>query len=597
MDIFSVLTLIGGIGLFLYGISLLGSSLEKIAGSGLEKTLEKLTNNKWKGLALGTIVTGIIQSSAATTIMLLGFVNAGIMKLVQTVPVMMGANIGTTVTGQILRLGDVNGSSSYFLQFLQPSSFAPLVIGIGAAVMLVSKKQKVKDIAGLLIGFGILFFGMSTMEGALAPLQDSEAFRQLFFLFENPVLGVLLGLVVTAILQSSSASVGLLQAISSTGAVTFSMAAPIVIGMNVGKCITVVLASIGTNKNAKRVVTCDLAMNIINACVFLLVIYGYQSFVGFSFWETSMNRGDIANFHTLFNIGTTVILFPFCGLLVKLAYSIIKNDEPSKIDKELALLDDIFLDRPVVALEQCKKVILSMGEAVKENYTIATSLLEHFDQKSLERLNENEKFLDKSETLLGEYLVRVTARGISRENRGLAKEIMHSVSDFERMGDHCVNIVDVIAYNREQKITFSKDAIEQLHYIEEAVKNVIDITCKAFSIEDSQLAYQVEPLEEIVDVIKETLKNAHITRLQDGQCNVQSGISYIELLTSFERISDHCSNIALHILQKSLGTSGFDMHEFTHEIHKNNTPEYTKMYNSFFEQYMRPLETKIQQAN
>lgn len=594
MDIFSVLTLIGGIGLFLYGISLLGSSLEKIAGSGLEKTLEKLTNNKWKGLALGTVVTGIIQSSAATTIMLLGFVNAGIMKLSQTVPVMMGANIGTTVTGQILRLGDVNGTSSFFMQFLQPSSFAPLVIGIGAAIMLVSKKRKTKDVASLLIGFGILFFGMSTMEGALAPLKDSETFRHLFFLFENPFLGVLLGLVVTAILQSSSASVGLLQAISSTGAVTFSMVAPIVIGMNVGKCITVVLASIGTNKNAKRVVTCDLAMNIINACIYLIVIYTYQSLIGFSFWETPMTRGNIANFHTLFNVGTTVILFPFTRLLVKLAYRLIKDGEPSKIDKELALLDDIFLDRPVVALEQCKKVILSMGDAVKENYSIAVSLLHQHNTKQLEQLKENERFLDKCETQLSEYLVRVTARGISREHRELAKEIMHSVSDFERMGDHCINIVDVANYNREQHIAFSESAKKQLQYIEEAVSHVIDLTCEAFATDNSGIAYKIEPLEEVIDLLKETIKNDHILRLQDGVCHVQGGISYVELLTSFERISDHCSNIALHILQKTLGSTDFDTHEFTHELHNNHSIKYTELYNAFMYQYMTPLEKEIE---
>lgn len=589
MDIFSILTLIGGIGLFLYGISLLGSSLEKIAGNGLEKTLEKLTNNKWKGLALGTIVTGIIQSSAATTIMLVGFVNAGIMKLGQTVPVMMGANIGTTVTGQILRLGDVNGTSSYFMQFLQPSSFAPLVIGIGAAIMLVAKKRRTKDIAGLLIGFGILFFGMSTMETALSPLKESESFRQLFFLFENPVLGVLLGLVVTAILQSSSASVGLLQAISSTGAVTFAMAAPIVIGMNVGKCITVVLASIGTNKNAKRVVTCDLAMNIINACIYLIVIYTYQAFIGFSFWETPMTRGSIANFHTLFNICTTVILFPFCSLLVKLAYKIIRNDEASKIDKDLALLDDIFLDRPAVALEQCKKVIISMGDAIKENYAIATSLLDHYDQKKVDHLNENEKFLDKSEKLLNEYLVRVTARGISSENRSLAKEILHCISDFERIGDHCINILDVVNYNREQHIAFSKSAQEQLRYLEKAVEQVIHLTLEAFETEDSKLASKVEPLEEVIDVMKESLKNEHITRLQDGNCEVQSGISYIELLTSFERISDHCSNIAFHILQKTIPDFSFDLHD----IHKNSTVEFKELYNAFMYEYMNPLEKEL----
>ena len=520
--------------------------------------------------------------------MLVGFVNAGIMKLSQTVPVMMGANIGTTVTGQILRLGDVNGTSSSLMKFLQPSSFAPLVIGIGAAIMLVSKKRRTKDIASLLIGFGILFFGMSTMEGALAPLKDSKSFRQLFFLFENPILGVLLGLVVTAILQSSSASVGLLQAISSTGAVTFSMAAPIVIGMNVGKCITVVLASIGTNKNAKRVVTCDLAMNIINACIYLTVIYTYQTFIGFSFWESPMTRGSIANFHTLFNIGTTVILFPFCSLLVKLAYKIIQNDEPSKIDKELALLDDIFLDRPTVALEQCKKVILAMGDAVKENYAIATSLIDSYDTKKIEQLNENERFLDKSETLLSEYLVRVTARGISKEQRSLAKEMMHSISDFERIGDHCMNIVDVIRYSKEQHIHFSAKAKSQLQYIKKAVEQVIYMTLEAFSIEDDTLASKVEPLEEVIDMLKETLKNEHILRLQDGNCNVQSSISYIELLTSFERISDHCSNIAFHILQKVNGNISDK-----HTVHKNTTNEYKELYYSFLYQYMTPLEKEL----
>lgn len=596
MDIFSILTLIGGIGLFLYGISLLGSSLEKIAGSGLEKTLEKLTNNKWKGLALGTIVTGIIQSSAATTIMLVGFVNAGIMKLAQTVPVMMGANIGTTVTGQILRLGDVNGSSSYFMKFLQPTSFAPLIIGIGAAIMLVAKKRKTKDVAGLLIGFGILFFGMSTMENALAPLKDSESFRQLFFLFENPILGVLLGLIVTAILQSSSASVGLLQAISSTGAVTFAMAAPIVIGMNIGKCITVVLASIGTNKNAKRVVTCDLAMNIINAIIYLIAIYSYQSLVGFTFWESSMSRGDIANFHTLFNIGTTVILFPFCSLLVALAYKIIKNDEQSKIDKELALLDDIFLDRPTVALEQCKKVILSMGESVKENYGHAISLLHQYDAKKMEQLLENEKFLDKSETLLSEYLVRVTARGITSENRNLAKEIMHSVSDFERIGDHCINIVDVANYNREQKISFSKEATKQLRYMEEAVSHIVDLTVNAFEKEELKITSKIEPLEEVVDLLKETLKNEHIIRLQDGNCDVQSGISYIELLTSFERISDHCSNIAFHILQKTMETPVANSIHRKHELYHTSIAQYKELYQEFLSEYMHSLEKEIAQV-
>ena len=435
MDIFAVFKLLGGIGLFLYGMSLLGTSLEKIAGAGLERTLEKLTNNRLKGLALGTVVTGVIKSSAATTVMLVGFVNAGIMKFAQTVPVIMGANIGTTVTGQILRLGDLSGSQLIF-ELIKPTTFAPIVIAIGSFMILISKRRKTRDIAHLLIGFGILFFGMTTMESALAPLKDSEAFQEIFFMFKNPLLGVLLGAVVTAILQSSSASVGILQAIASTGTVTFSMAAPIIIGQNIGKCITVLIASIGTNKNAKRVVVCHLMINIIGAILFLIGIYGFQTLVGFSFWESPMTRGNIADFHTLFNIATSILLLPFCNVLVAISKKILKEDAPSRADSSLALLDDIFLDRPTVALEQCRKLTLSMGETVQENYDMAVTLLQDFDEKTFEKLNENEAFLDKCETALGEYLVRITSRNIRREDQKEVAALLHSVGDLERIGDH-----------------------------------------------------------------------------------------------------------------------------------------------------------------
>ncbi|MDI9242384.1 Na/Pi cotransporter family protein [Fusibacillus kribbianus] len=589
MDIFAVFKLLGGIGLFLYGMSLLGTSLEKIAGAGLERTLEKLTNNRLKGLALGTVVTGVIQSSAATTVMLVGFVNAGIMKFAQTVPVIMGANIGTTVTGQILRLGDLSGSQLIF-ELIKPTTFAPIVIAIGSFMILISKRRKTRDIAHLLIGFGILFFGMTTMESALAPLKDSEAFQEIFFMFKNPLLGVLLGAVVTAILQSSSASVGILQAIASTGTVTFSMAAPIIIGQNIGKCITVLIASIGTNKNAKRVVVCHLMINIIGAILFLIGIYGFQTLVGFSFWESPMTRGNIADFHTLFNIATSILLLPFCNVLVAISKKILKEDAPSRADSSLALLDDIFLDRPTVALEQCRKLTLSMGETVQENYDMAVTLLQDFDEKTFEKLNENEAFLDKCETALGEYLVRITSRNIRREDQKEVAALLHSVGDLERIGDHCVNIAEVGQFNKEQGITFSKKGLKEIKIATEAVKHVLTITLEAYQKNDLTAAYRVEPLEEVIDLIKETLKVHHIERLSKGGCSVQAGISLTEFLTSAERISDHCSNIALHIIEKLSNMKDFDSHEYQKLMHRGTTEEYKALYRYYESKYYDPIK-------
>lgn len=589
MDIFAIFKLLGGIGLFLYGMSLLGASLEKLAGAGLERTLERLTNNRLKGLALGTVVTGVIQSSAATTVMLVGFVNAGIMKFAQTVPVIMGANIGTTVTGQILRLGDLSGSQLIF-ELIKPTSFAPIVIAIGSFMILISKRRKTRDVANLLIGFGILFFGMTTMESALSPLKDSAAFQEVFFMFKNPLLGVLLGAVVTAILQSSSASVGILQAIASTGTVTFSMAAPIIIGQNIGKCVTVLIASIGTNKNAKRVVVCHLMINLIGAALFLIGIYGFQSIIGFSFWDKAMTRGNIADFHTLFNIATSLVLLPFCNGLVAISKKLLKDDAPSRADSSLALLDDIFLDRPTVALEQCRKVILSMGETIQENYAMSISLLHNFDEKTFEKLNENENFLDKCETAMGEYLVRITAKNIRREDQREVAQLLHCVGDFERIGDHCVNIAEVGQFNKEQGISFSPKGLEEIKMVSDAVKHVIDITLDAYKNEDLTAAYRVEPLEEVIDLLKEALKSHHIDRLSSGDCSVQAGISLTEFLTSAERISDHCSNVAIHVIEKLTSTKNFDSHEYQKLIHGGLTEEYKALYRYYESKYYDPIK-------
>ena len=423
MDLQSLLTMLGGVGLFLYGMKLMGQSLERFAGAKMEKTLEKLTSNRGKGVLLGAGVTAVIQSSSATIIMVIGFLNAGILKLMQAVPIIMGANIGTTITAQILRLGDIN-NDNLILQMLKPASFAPICVVIGAFVMLISKKNKTKDKAGIAVGLGILFIGMSMMESSFKPLASSPEFMELFLVLTNPVLGVLAGMCVTVLLQSSSASVGVLQAMSATGAITFSMAAPIVIGQNIGKCVTVLLASIGTNKNSRRAVCIDITMSIAGAILFLTAIYLYQGIIGFSFWDEPVNRGRIADFHTLFNLVTCIVMLPCINILITFAKKVVKDKNVSKIDEELALLDPIFIQNPSVALEQCKKVMVSMTDAVMENYKLCTACLYQHDPLSAEKIRENESFLDKTESVLGEYLVKITEQHLVGEDNRLATGII-----------------------------------------------------------------------------------------------------------------------------------------------------------------------------
>ncbi len=585
-----ILSLMGGIGLFLYGMNLLSSSMQEIAGGSLERTLERLTNNKLKGFLLGTVVTAIIQSSGATTIMLVGFVNAGIMKLAQVIPVMMGANIGTTMTAQILRLADVNGSGNTLISLLKPSSFAPVLVMIGAFVLLMSKKKKTRGIASIFIGFGILFVGMSMMDTALSPLSSNQKFLSMFTMFKNPILAILFGIIVTSILQSSSAAVGILQTLAATGAIRFSVAAPVVIGMNIGKCVPVVLASLGTNKNAKRVVIVDFMMNLLNACLFVAVIYIYQSTIGFGFWNSVMSRSSVANFHSLFNVVMSIVLYPFTKLLAHLATTILPEDAPDKMDSILALLDPIFEKTPALALDQCSKVVLAMGETVEENLRLAYELCLDFDEKKFEALKKNEEFLDKAETEISNYLVRVNAQSISKSENRRSSELINCVGDFERIGDHCMNIAEVGLYNSEQGITFTPIGFTELKMLQDATSRILQMTMDSFRSEDLTIAYRVEPLEEVIDGIKELLKDHHIERLQNGTCGVQAGISFLEILTAMERISDHCSSIAIYVIQRINGTHFTDKHTALHTMHDANSEEYRALYAYYKNQYYEPLE-------
>lgn len=588
MGLTEVLQLIGGIGLFLYGMQLMSDSLKQVAGAGLERILEKLTNSKLKGVTLGTVITAIVQSSAATSIMVVGFVNAGIMTLMQAVPVVMGANIGSTVTGQILRLGDI-AESNIVLKMLKPSSFAPLLVAVAVCILLFCRKKKLGSIAGIMMGLGILFIGMSNMEAAFEPLRNDERFQNLFTLFTNPLLGILVGAGITAVIQSSSASVGILQAISSTGKVTCGMAVPIILGQNIGKCLTVWLGSFGTKREAKRVAFIHLAFNVIGVLLVGGVIYGAKALCGgFSFWNDTVNRGNIADFHSLFNIVVTVILLPCTSLLIRLAEKVFPDDGSAKPTQQLGMLDDLFLKTPAVALEQSHRVLLNMGTAVQENFAVVRRLLENYDEKLMKELDENERFLDKAETKLNEYLVKIASSSLNDEETRMVTEVLRNVSELERIGDYCINLADVAEYNYTNNIRFSAVCQQEVKSLTEAVEHIIQITLDAFAREDIVVASRVEPLEEVIDLLKETLTNRHVERLKRGECTVQGGISFVELLTNMERISDHCSNIAIHVIKKLSQPESFDVHEHLQMMHEGVTEEYKALFHYYESMYYDP---------
>ena len=579
--------MVGGIGLFLYGMKLMGSSLESAAGARMEKILEKLTSNKAKGVALGAGVTAVIQSSAATIIMVVGFLNAGILKLAQGVPVIMGANIGTTITAQILRMGDINGDN-ILLMMLKPSSFAPILIVISAFIMLMSKRKSIKDKAGIFMGLGILFMGMTLMQNSFAPMAESEEFSKIFTLFENPLLGVAAGMIVTILLQSSSAAVGVLQATASTGVVTFAMAAPITIGCNLGKCVTVLLASIGVNRDAKRAVSIDVTMCVLGSALFLIVIYLYQGIIGFNFWDDTVNMGGVANFHTLFNIVVAVVFLPFVNPLIELAGRIVKDKSGyTKMDQELAMLDPRFFDTPNVALEQCRKVINIMCDTGRDSFNIACDLVNQYDEEKRQVINENEAFLDKTETVLGEYIVHITEHSLSSRQNIFATELLHTVGDMERIGDHVDNLAEESERMHNDGIKYSDESMVEFTYLKDALNEILETTSRAYETEDSSLVLKVEALEEIIDDMVDTMKSNHAMRLKEGTCTVERGVSFIEMLTDIERISDHCNNVCQHLLQRINGWE-LSTHDRTYDSEEERQA-FDDLYNDYQIKYLQPI--------
>ena len=589
MDIANIVAMFGAIATFLFGMSTMTDGLEKLSSGRLEHILERLTSNVFKGVLLGAVVTGLIQSSAATTVMCVGFVNAGIMKLEQTVGIIMGANIGTTVTAQLLRLGDID-ADNIVMMFLQPSFLGPILAVVGIIFYMFIKGGHKRIVGQIVLGLGLLFIGMNTMSSAVEPLKNLPEFQSVFTAFSNPLLGVAVGAAVTALLQSSSASMGILQAISTTGVVSFNIAMPLIMGQNIGTCITALISSVGASKNAKRTAMIHLFFNIIGSVFFLLVLYAGNALFRFPFWENTMDMGSIANLHLAFNIACTALLLPFHRQLVKLVKAVVPGDAE---ERELSVLDDRFLSSPSLALERAHDAVVQMGEFARDNYRLAVELIWKFDAKKLERLNETEVALDKLEGLLDNYLVKLTDRALTAEESTRVSELLHTLSDFERIGDYAVNVSESAVVLHDRNITFSPQARAELERLTAAVGETLDKTVACYQSRQRTLAVQVEPLEEVVDLIAATLKNRHVERLKAGEFTIELGTQFLELLINLERMSDHCSNVALHILRQTSSPDDkvrIDSHAYMHELHHGGfNQEFDDLFQEYRTKYFQPI--------
>lgn len=598
---FMFVELAGGLALFLYGMTMLGAGLEKLSGGRMEKTLEKLTKNIFLSVLLGLLVTAAIQSSSATTVIVVGLVNAGILKLRSAVGVIMGANIGTTVTAQILRLGDLESSASanIFLQFLKPTTLAPIIAVAGIILFMACKKAKFKNLGQILLGFGILFNGMFGMEAAVAPLSESPQFAQVFAALSNPILGVLVGAGVTAIIQSSSASVGILQALSSTGAITFSTAFPIIMGQNIGTCITPILASIGANKNAKRAAAVHLSFNILGTAIFLIAVYSIRAFVPdlLPIWNETVDKGVIANFHTIFNVTVTILLIPFANLLAKLAECIIRDkkkdgtvtDDVEIDETALEKLDDRFMLSPSLAITHISTVVSNMGKLASSNFRKSVTLLQHYDPKLAERVREREDSIDKMEDKVNDYLIKLTDRELTDQESKQITHLLRVVSEFERVGDYSINLVECAETLHEKGIAFSESAKQELAAVGDAVEEIIEMALAAFQQDDLELCRKIEPLEETIDTMADTLKLRHIERLKSGDCTIDVGIVFLDVLTNVERISDHCSNIAVYIIGSINETETLNRHEYIKELHQGESADYQAYSQLYHDKYLERI--------
>lgn len=578
MDLFDALSLIGGLALFLFGMEIMGNSLEKKAGGQLKSILGKMTEKPFKGFLLGLAVTAVIQSSSATTVMVVGFVNSGIMTLHQAISIIMGANIGTTVTAWILSLAGIEGSNA-IVQLFKPDSFVPVLALIGIIFIMFMKNGKKRDTGFILLGFATLMTGMSAMSDAVAGLKDVPEFTRILTLFSNPILGVVAGAVLTAIIQSSSASVGILQALSSTGTITYGSAIPIIMGQNIGTCITAMLSSMGANKNAKRTAFVHLYFNLLGTVVVLSLYCLLNALIDFSFTQKAIDELGIAILHTAFNLICTVLWIPFTGLLEKLATATVKDTEEKE---KYEMLDERLLATPPIAVERCKTVTEKMAEISKDTIIGALSLLSDYNEKTYEAVIKGENKADKYEDKLGSYLVKVSALELSKDDSAEATKLLHIIGDLERISDHAVNVLKSAEEIKEKDLNFSGKCESELSVMIEAVKEIISLSYDAFISNDLNKAELVEPLEQVVDDLKDKLKARHIKRLQKGECTIELGFVLTDLLTNLERISDHCSNIAGLVIEMSIGE--MDLHKYLSKVKKDEV-KFKETYESYSNKY------------
>ncbi len=594
MTLFNVFSLFGGLALFLFGMDTMGKALEKQAGGQLQKILSKLTDSPIKGFFLGLCVTAVIQSSSATTVMVVGFVNSGIMELHQAIGVIMGSNVGTTVTSWILSLSGLQGDS-FWVQLLKPTSFSPVLAFIGI-ILYMGKNEKRQGIGTIMIGFAVLMTGMTTMSQAVAPLQHEEWFTNLFVRFSNPILGVLVGAVVTGVIQSSSASVGILQALSSTGVITFGSAIPIIMGQNIGTCVTALLSSVGANKNARRAAMVHLYFNIIGVLLFLTGFYGLNAVLHFSFVEETVTAWGIAVVHSVFNLTATVVLLPFANVLEKLAIATIPDDAQKE---SFALLDDRLLNTPAMAVERARSATADMAELARVGVLQAMSLTHKWDDALAQKVRDEEAKVDHYEDALGTYLVKLSSRELSHADSQSVNTLLHTISDFERISDHSVNLLDSAKEMHEKDVTFSPDAREELRVLEDAVQDTLNRTTDAFRKGDLHLASKVEPLEQVVDELVRAIKARHIARLQAGSCSIEYGFILDDLLTNYERVCDHCSNVA--VAQIEVAQDSFDTHAYLNDLKSGHaakeSEKFQRRLDRYRERYLFPEEIETSEEN
>ena len=590
MNVYDILNLLGGIALFLFGMHTLSASLEKLAGGKLETWLEKATSRPIKGVVLGAIITAVIQSSAATTVMIIGFVNSGLMKLSQAIGVIMGANIGTTATSWLLSLQSISGSDGFsFLNLLKPTTFTPVLAVIGVILIMFTKSDKKKTIGMILAGFAVLMFGMNSMSSATAGLAENETFCNILMMFSNPVLGFIAGAVLTAVLQSSSASIGILQSIAiSTGKVTYSVALPLLLGQNIGSCVTALISSVGANKPAKRVAFVHLYFNVIGTVVFLSIFYLLNAFISMPFMEESLNAVGIAVIHTGFNVLATALFLPFTKQLEKLACLTVRDDSN---DEKLTpmLLDERLLKTPSVAIEQCRNVCIRMARLTQETLKMSMEVVTTYDAKKCAEVIDNENAIDIFEDKIGSYILKISSKDLSENDSKIVSSMLHTIGDLERISDHAVNIVEAAEEMHSKKIKFSQQALRELPVIVNAVSEILDMSINAFINNDVNLAKNVEPLEDVIDQLRSDLKTRHIERLRNGKCTIELGFILQDLLTNFERVSDHCSNIAVYLIQ--ISDNSMDTHEYMNELKKLDRSEFMDEFNDYKNKYILPEQS------